>query len=323
MKEPQMSDTEQEVRTLFAAVAEDIPPGIDLLRGVKAQRSAHVVRVRAALSAAAVAVVAAVTLVTLTVVQAPSALAQLTSAVSQMTAGKSYHFSATTTHVTVQANGTATTVRTDFSGAFDPARGVGEETTSTGAQTRFTGGYVYVNPGSAAGQEKLPGGKSWIRIPGLPPLWAPVTGAAGQQLRLGAGLLSVAETSPQNLFTLLKSVSTVDKKGSVSGPGWTGTRYAFSVSIAFGPAGSRLPTGTATGTIDVDQQGRVRQLDATVAQPAIASAPAGRATVEMTFDDFGGPVPVSAPPAGDVFIPGGAPTAPGPVQHSVHISVPG
>ena len=97
MKEPQMSDTEQEVRTLFASAAEDIPPGIDLLRGVKAQRAAHVVRVRAALSAAAVAVVAVVTLVTLTVVQAPSALAQLTSAVSRMTAGKSYHFSATTT----------------------------------------------------------------------------------------------------------------------------------------------------------------------------------------------------------------------------------
>jgi hypothetical protein len=316
-----MSETEQEVRTLFAAAADDIPPGIDLLRGVKARRTAHIVRVRAALSAAAVAVVAVVTLVTLTVVQAPSALAQLTSAVSRMTAGQSYHFSATTTHVAVQGNGTATTVRTDFSGAFDPARGAGEETTSAGAQTRFTGGYVYVNPGSAAGQDKLPGGKSWIRIPGLPPLWAPVT--AGQQLRLGAGLLSVAETSPQNLFALLKSVSTVDKEGSVSGSGWTGTRYAFSVSIAFGPAGSGLPTGTATGTIDVDQQGRVRQLDADVAQPAIASAPAVRATVEMTFGDFGALVSVSAPPAGDTFTPGGAPTAPGPVQHSVHVSVTG
>ena len=77
----------------------------------------------------------------------------------------------------------------------------------------------------------------------------------------------MAETSPQNLFTLLKSVSTVDKKGSVSGPGWTGTRYAFSVRIAFGPAGSGLATGTATGTIDVDQQGRARHLDATVASP--------------------------------------------------------
>jgi len=316
-----MSETEQEVRTLFAAAADDIPPGIDLLRGVKARRAAHVVRVRAALSAAAVAVAAAVTLVTLTVVQAPSALAQLTSAVSRMTAGQSYHFAAITTHVAVQSNGTATTVRTDSSGAFDPARGVGEESTSTGAQTRFTGGSVYVNPGSAAGQKKLPGGKSWIRIPGPLPLWAPVT--AGQQLRLGAGLLSVAETSPQNLFALLKSVSTVDKEGSASGSGWTGTRYAFSVSIAFGPAGSGLPTGTATGTIDVDQQGRVRQIDADLARPAIASAPAERATVEMTFGDFGALVSVSAPPPGDTFTPGGAPTTPGPVQHSVHVSVTG
>ena len=41
MKEPQMSDTDQEVRTLFAVAAEDVPPGIDLLRGVRARRAAH------------------------------------------------------------------------------------------------------------------------------------------------------------------------------------------------------------------------------------------------------------------------------------------
>jgi hypothetical protein len=71
---------------------------------------------------------------------------------------------------------------------------------------------------------------------------------ANQQIRITAGIQSVAETSPQNLFALLKSVSTVDRQGSVSAPGWTGTRYAFSPSIAFGAAGSGLPTVTATGT---------------------------------------------------------------------------
>ncbi len=315
-----MSDTDQEVRTLFSVAAEDVPAGIDLLRGVRARRAAHRNRVRAALSATAVAVVAVVTAVTLTLVQAPSALAQLTSAVSRMTAGQSYHFGATTTRVQAQANGTPTTTRTDFSGAFDPARKAGEETVSDGAQTRFTGGYVYLNPGTAA-QPKLPDGKSWIRIPGLPPLWAPVT--ADQQLRLGAGLLSVAETSPQNLLALLRSVSTVDKEGSVSGPGWTGTRYAFSVSIAFGPAGSGLPAVTATGTVDVDQQGRVRQLDAAYTLPPIASAPTERVTVEMTFGDFGAPVSVTAPPADDTFVPGQTPLALSPAQQSASVSAPG
>jgi len=320
MKEPHMSDTDQEVRSLFAVAAGNVPPGIDLLRGVRARRAAHRNRVRVTLSAAAAAVLAVVTAVTLTLVQAPSALAQLTSAVSRMTAGQGYHFRATTTRVQVQANGTPTTTRADFSGAFDPARRVGEETVTGGVQTRFTGGYVYLNPGRAA-QPKLPDGKSWIRIPGLPPLWAPVT--ADQQLRLGAGLLSVAETSPQNLFALLRSVSTVDKEGSVSGPGWTGTRYAFSVSIAFGPAGSGLPAVTATGTVDVDQQGFLRQLDAAYTVPPTAPAQAERVTVEMTFGDFGAPVSVSAPPADDTFVPGQAPIAPGSGQHSVSVSVPG
>lgn len=319
MREPHMSDTEQEVRILFAAAAKDMPPGLDLLRGVQARRAAHRIRARVALSAGAIAAVTTAILVTLTLVQAPSALAQLTSAVSGM-AGQSYHFSAVTTRVGLQGTGKATSTRTYFSGAFDPTRSVGEETSSGGAQIRFTGGSVYLNAGDAPGQPKLPGGKSWIRIPGLPPLWAPVT--ANQQLRLGAGLLSVAETSPQSLFTLLKSVSAVDSEGAVSGSGWTGTRYAFSVSIAFGPPGSDLPATTATGTVDVDQQGRVRQLDAAYALPAIAAAPAQRVTVEMTFGDFGAPVSVSAPPASDVFEPPNVQITPGPAQ-SVHGSVNG
>jgi hypothetical protein len=319
MKEPHMSDTEQEARMLFAAVAKDIPPGIDLLGGVQARRAAHRGRARMALSAAALAVVAAVTLLTLTLSQAPSALAQLTAAASRM-AGQTYQFSAVTTWTGPQGSGTAIT-RAHFWGAFDPARGVGEQTTSDGAQTRFTGGYTYVTAGGAAGQTKFPGGKSWIRIPGLPPLWAPVT--ANQQLRLGAGLLSVAETSPQSLFTLLKSVSTVNRDGGASGPGWTGTRYAFSVRIAFGPAGDGPTNITATGTVDVDQQGRVRQFDAVYTLPPKASAPARRGTVKMTFGDFGVQVSVPAPPAGDVFVPGSAPIPPGPAHHSVSVSVPG
>jgi hypothetical protein len=299
-----MPETEQEMRALLAAATEDIPPGIDLLRGVQARRSTHRIRLRIALSATAAVVAAAAVLITLTLIQAPpSALAQLTSAISS-TAGQSYHFSATTTQVRLRSSGATSTSRTEFSGAFDPARRIGEETTTTGAQTRFIGSYVYLNAGPAVGQSALPGGKSWLRTPSLP-LWVPVT--ASGQLRLTAGLLSVIETSPQNLFALLESVSQVNRQGSVSGAGWTGTRYAFSVALALGQGHGGVRAGHATGSIDVDQQGRVRRLDAAYTVPAIASGPAEQGTVEMTFSDFGAPVSVSAPPAREVLIPGNAP----------------
>ncbi len=295
-----MPESELQVHALLAAANADIPPGIDLLRGVQARRSARRTRPRIMFSAAAAIVAAAAALITLTLVQAPpSALAQLTSAVSR-TAAESYHFSATMTQVRLPSNGTATTSRAKFSGAFDPARKVGEETTRTGAQTRFIGSYVYMYAGPGSGLS-LPSGKSWLRTSSLP-LWVPVT--ASGHLRLSAGLLSVVETSPQNLFTLLESVSQVTSQGNVSGPGWTGTRYAFSVAFALGPALSGRPAAHATGTIDVDQEGRVRQLDASYTVPAIASTPLERGTVDMTFSDFGARVSVSAPPATEVLTTG-------------------
>ena len=295
-----MPDTEQEVRALFAAATEDVPAGIDLLRGVRARRAAPQVRLRAGLAAAAAAVMAAAAALTLTLAQAPSALAQLTSAVSR-TAAHSYHFSATTTRVLLNSDGLPSATQTAFSGAFDPAAATGEETLSTGAQIRFTGGYVYLNPGRIpAGQPKLPDGKSWLGAPspafGLP-------ASASPQLKLLAGMLGAAGTSPQGLFSLLKSVTKVTNQGSVSGSGWTGTKYAFSGAFALGPAGSGLATANAAGTVDVDKQGRVRHLDATYTLHATPSAQPERVTIKMSFSGFGAPVRVSAPPAGDVFMP--------------------
>jgi hypothetical protein len=300
-----MPETEQQVRALLAAAAADIPPGVDLLRGVQARRSAHRIRSRITLSAAAIAAGAAA-LITLTLVQAPpSALTQLTSAISR-TAGQSYYFSATATQVTLPSGGTAVTSRTVFSGAFDPARRVGEQATHTGAQTRFIGSYAYLNAAAAGDPTGIPSGKSWFRIASAA-LGGPVT--ASGQLKLTAGLLSVVETNPQDLFALFESVSQVNRQGSVSGPGWTGTRYAFSVALTL-DAGRRVLTGHATGSIDVDQQGRVRQLHAAYTVPAIAPAPLKQGTVEMTFSDFGAPVRVSAPPAREVLILGNAPGGP-------------
>jgi hypothetical protein len=81
-----MNDTEEAVRRLFAAASEDIPPGVDLLRGMQVRRREHAVRVRALLATGTAAIAAAVAAITLSVSQAPSALAQVTQAASRTAA---------------------------------------------------------------------------------------------------------------------------------------------------------------------------------------------------------------------------------------------
>jgi hypothetical protein len=109
-------------------------------------------------------------------------------------------------------------------------------------------------------------------------------------------------------LALLESASTVRRTGSVSGPGWTGTGYAFSVRLAFGPGSGGEPTIAAAGAVDVDQQGRVRDFTVTYTVPANTGpagppASAGRVSAQMTFSDFGAPVSVTAPPASEVYTP--------------------
>ena len=88
-------------------------------------------------------------------------------------------------------------------------------------------------------------------------------------------------------MTLLRSAATARDAGPASGPGWTGSRYAFT---------ARLSTRSSlSGTVYVDKQGRVRRLVTTTTQ-------AGGVTMYryLAFGDFGVPVPVTAPPAGQV-----------------------
>jgi hypothetical protein len=82
--------------------------------------------------------------------------------------------------------------------------------------------------------------------------------------------------------------------GPASGPGWTGSKYAFTAH----PAGS--PAVTVAGTVDVDQQGRVRSLDTITTVRTRYRNPAQTETEDLTFGGFGGPVQVTAPPASQV-----------------------
>src|SRR5579859_1263655 len=56
---------------------------------------------------------------------------------------------------------------------------------------------------------------------------------------------------PGALLALLKSAGTVTGEGPATGPGWTGTKYGFTVPASGG-------VSSATGTVYVDSQGEVR-----------------------------------------------------------------
>src|SRR5580658_1103124 len=89
-----MNDTEETVRRLFAVATEDVPPGIDLLRGVRVSLAPRVSRARALVAVGAAGIVAAAAAITLSAGPAPSAFAQVMHAAAR-TATVSYQIRAT------------------------------------------------------------------------------------------------------------------------------------------------------------------------------------------------------------------------------------
>jgi hypothetical protein len=173
-------------------------------------------------------------------------------------------------------------------------------TSSTGARVRFAGGYTYLPLSDAfrAAYERtrgipIPAGKSWVRFT------APLGPGGAMTLinltQFGVATPDLAQVSPQGLLGLLQSVSQVRQTGPASGHGWTGTAYSFTFTKDFG--GPLHLVLRVKGTVGVDREGRVRQLDADY------SIGKTKQRSEMTFGDFGAPVSVSAPPASEVYIP--------------------
>lgn len=295
-----MNDTEETVRRLFAAATEAVPPGIDLLRGVRARSRGRVVRIRSLVAVGAAGIVAAVAAITVSALQAPSAFAQVTQAAAR-TAAQSYQVTSTSTLV---KGPTGAQPAVTVTGEFDPGGRVGEWTTSQGVQIRNVGGYIYV-PVTNALRTALdrvrgvlvPAGESWLRIPMPAQSGAEVTTA---ELALLGGIPVDAElVDPQSLLSSLESATAVREVGPASGPGWTGSAYTFTVTTTLpGPVHVTVST---TGTVDVDQQGRVRQLDAVESIAGPAPIGGTERKVTLTFGDFGLPVSVSAPPASEIF----------------------
>jgi len=298
-----MNDTEEAVRRLLTVATEDRPPGIDLLRGVRARNHRRRARTRVALSAGAAGIVAAAAGITLSAVHAPSALAQVTQAAAR-TAEQSYRVSSVSTEVASPGPGTRElTIR----GEFDRANRLGEETASDGSQVRYVGRYMYV-PVSAAMREArrkaheppFPAGKTWLRLPALEPIDVP----ALELIVIGGSTNGLGLVDPQNLLALLQNSSQVRERGPASGPGWTGTAYTFTASLT--TRGPMHITLSSAGTVDVDTQGRVRQLDAT------QTLGQTKRTVRVTFGDFGLAVSVSPPPADQTVVPQGMTYIPNP-----------
>jgi hypothetical protein len=265
-----MNDTEAEARHLLAAATEDMPPGIDLLDGfVVARRRDRARRTRrgAVLSAGIAAAAASVAAVTLTIGSAPPALAAVTSAMTR-TLAQSYHLTEQTDWSKIRNGRIRPAPHSDFTCTIeaDPVRHLQASSCANGLiKQEVVGRYTYIYGSPARGWVRT----GWMRIPTAPLPWGKFMTA-----------------TPQQMLDEIKKVYKVAVVGPASGPGWTGTRYAVSVGFP-----------KQSGTVTVDQQGRVRALALTTWVGNGTSL----LTQVLTFSDFGAPVTVAPPPANQIF----------------------
>ena len=264
--------------------------GAELLRQVRRRTTRRRTRARALVPAGAVAALAlagAVTLtLTATVASAPSAFAAVTAAAAK-TSTESFRVRMNITTTTEAVTG-STVTHYRVAGQADPSHAVGEETVASKdllggpIQVRFIGLDVYVKtPTRKGGVSPRP----WSEAA----LYRPLT---GKQLIVSPGFDSQEAVDPGALIALLRSAGTVTKEGPASGPGWTGTKYRFTVATS----GRVSPV---TGTVYVDSTGQVRRLLTTMTLQ-IGGGYHDTSTEDVSFSDFGAPVSVTAPPASQV-----------------------
>jgi hypothetical protein len=271
-----MNDTETEARRLLAAATEDMPPGIDLLDGFAEARRrdrARRTRRRAVLSAGIAVAAASVTAVTLTTGSAPPALATVTSALTR-TLTQSYHLTEQDSSYYIVNGRISYPAHDTCTSEADPVRHLEASSCSNGIATREVGGYTYLYIPHPADHP----GRHWDQIP---------TASLGHLPSINGFIAA----TPQQMLAEIKKAYKVTVAGPASGPGWTGTRYAFS--------GSPGATVELSGTVNVDRQGRARAL---VLTTRLTSAINVFVTTQvLTFSDFGAPVTVTPPPADQTF----------------------
>ncbi|WP_433512959.1 hypothetical protein ACQP2T_56500 [Nonomuraea sp. CA-143628] len=254
---------EKDLRALLVKATEDRPAGIDLMptapkmAGMPKRRPFRVL-----VPIAGVGIATAVSAIVLGLpTNQPSAQAQVAAAVEN-TSQESYRIHST--------SGLKT-----FDGAFDPVQRVGVITRAGDeAETRFVGDLMYVREHRGA---------KWMVSPRVEP-----------ELRRApavVALVKLAPLDPQEALQRLRSATDVRENGSVSGQGWTGQRFTYSLKDTggFDPKGDAVKPQEVTGAVNVDDQGRVRRLE-------VVFSDTGQRNV-TDFGDFGTPVTVTAPPA--------------------------
>ena len=303
---------EAEGRLLLAAAFETSPAGpalggagpaypewadVERLRRQVRRRISRRRRVRTLVPAGAVvalggAIALALTLAA-TVASAPSAFAAVTAAAAK-TSAESFSVTSTLTQVTSPtSDDNGPPLR--MTGVFDPARGLAEEETMNGLfHIRIVGGHIYVElagPGFAYRRDRLYQGKLWIKglLPREPdPSFDLIRGFSGDE-----------PIDPGALLGTLKSAASVQAEGPASGPGWAGTKYAFTERLKYA-----FPGETVSGTVYVDDQGRVRRMVTNDTWPTGTKGTATN-TYDLAFGNFGVRVSVTPPPASQVYDLGG------------------
>ncbi|WP_214110942.1 hypothetical protein [Acrocarpospora catenulata] len=260
--------SEKEIRTLLTRATADRPPGIQLLPARMPSRRPARILIPAIATLAVAAVVSAIALI---LPAQTSAYAHVMAAV-ETTSQESYRF-----------HGTSGGTR-NFEGAFDPARRMGVITrVEDGGETRFVGDVAYTKQSADAkwmAEEYTPPGTDNVNMFDAPAVI----------------LVKTAPLDPQVALQNLRSATNVEESAPATGDGWTGTRFTFALN------GEKSdPPVSASGTVDVDDQGRVRRLEVTFDDGN---------TNTMTFTDFGTAVTVEAPPADQIGKPEG-PKGPG------------
>jgi hypothetical protein len=134
------------------------------------------------------------------------------------------------------------------------------------------------------------------RVPGIPPnaRWF-VRGARYPKESAISKLADfgrVALQDPRQALGWARSAGDVRELGRIAGDGWSGRRYAFTLT-------DRL--WRVTGTVDVDTAGRVHRLEVTSRAWDMAHGVAGTIHGVLEFRDFGTRERVTIPPANQVF----------------------
>jgi hypothetical protein len=297
---------EAEGRLLLAAATETIAGGGDLLGGLRRRRVRRRRRIRVAMSGGLAVAVGAGAVLALTGTgpathaAAPSARAQLTASLTA-TGARSYRISAISEEVQVATSGKRYAIISHDTGAFDPSRQVGEDTVSGSAlggagQYRYIGKFQYERLDVPESNH----GKPWLRSvpdPQSSALDAGVGASSGLAVGLADGDGEAIAAGPAALAPLINSLATVREIGPVSGPGWTGVRYTFTATVRY----SNEPSKIVNGSVDVDQQGLVRRMEAgTISSVDFAGLREMGSATEITFGSFGTPVRVVAPPASQI-----------------------